>query len=462
MDLSENLRRLINSPAFKFILVCALILSLTVPLLFAFLLVAERANFARDARLAVGQMWGREQTIRGPYIVAPTRRVREFQTKDGVQRETVREFGVFLPEELIISGDVRSEVRHRGIFEVPVYRSTLSFQGRFVEPDTRAFHQSKVEINWREAVVVVTLDDVRGLKSSARFLINDGHEPQMFRAGIGVGGDHRAPGIHVPIAPEQAEKGFRFTFDLNLNGSSRLNFIPAGGDTVVKVSSDWPHPSFSGAFLPDQQTITGKGFSAQWSVPRLARGQGQAFRIPKVNHIMTSSAFGVDFIQPVHFYRLAERALKYALGFIGIVFLAVFVMEIQSKKRVHWIQYLFVGLALVVFYLVLIGTAEHIGFELGYLAAAVATSTLVGTYFGIVVKSRLRGACLGALVSVVYGLLYLLLRIEDYAMLIGSLAAFGLLATVMFATRNVDWSTGSVDMTGLDQDVQSPERSKPL
>ena len=169
---------------------------------------------------------------------------------------------------------------------------------------------------------------------------------------------------------------------------------------------------------------------------------------------MTSSAFGIDFIQPVHFYRLAERALKYALGFIGIVFLAVFVIEIQSKRRVHWIQYLFVGLALVIFYLVLIGTAEHIGFEFGYLAAAVATSALIGTYFGIVVKSRLRGACLGVLVTGIYGLLYLLLRIEDYAMLIGSLAAFCLLATVMFATRNVDWSTGSIDTSGMDQNVR--------
>ena len=157
---------------------------------------------------------------------------------------------------------------------------------------------------------------------------------------------------------------------------------------------------------------------------------------------MQHTAFGVRFFQPVQFYSLAERALKYAQGFIAVVFFAVFVMEMQGARGVHWIQYMFVGLALAIFYLVLIGTAEHIGFEGGYLAAAGATSLLVGSYVGTITQSRGRGAQIFAIISIIYGLLYLLLRVEDYALLIGSLAAFAMLATIMFATRNIDWSRG--------------------
>ena len=168
---------------------------------------------------------------------------------------------------------------------------------------------------------------------------------------------------------------------------------------------------------------------------------------------MNATKFGVSFFQPVKFYSLAERALKYAQGFLAIVFFAVFVLEMQSKRRVHWIQYLFVGLALVVFYLVLIGTSEHVGFEVGYLAASTATGVLVGSYIGTVTKSARRGLQIFGVIAVIYGLLYLLLRVEDYALLIGSVAAFLMLAAVMFATREIDWSESRV----AGDDHQQPE-----
>ncbi len=443
MNIVESLHRLVSSPAFKFILVIVLILALAVPLLFVALLVAERESYARQATAEVGHMWGGAQTVRGPVIMVPTTRVREVRTKDGVERQSVREYAAFLPEDLTITSDVATENRQRGIFNVPVYRSAIRFAGRFIKPETRPFEQNETTLHWQQAVMVVTLDDVRGIKRTAEITFDGGAQTAKFRAGTGIGDDDRVQGIHVPVSPEQAQQGFAFTFDLDLNGSSRLKFIPAGGETQVSTKADWPHPSFTGAFLPEQRSVTDSGFSATWKVPRLARGIGQTIKLGRVTHLMGSKAFGVDLFQPVRFYSLASRAMKYAIGFIGIIFLAVFVMEIQSRKRVHWIQYLFVGLALVIFYLVLIGTAEHIGFDLGYLAAAVATSTLVGTYFGAVVKQATRGLTLALILGAIYALLYLLLRVEDYAMLIGSLAAFGLLGLVMFATRNVDWSLGS-------------------
>ena len=441
MSITDSLRRLVNSPGFKFILVMVLILVLTVPLLFVYLMVSERQSYARRAQAEVGQMWSRAQTVRGPFIVVPTTRTEELQTKDGIRKQLRRAYAIFLPEILNVTSDIRSERRRRGIFSVPVYRSTISFTGKFVQPITTAFDQSDTTLNWNEAVLVLTVADVRGIKKTAELKIGTGPDAtsHRFRAGTGL---NVATGIHVPITEGQAKTGFDFTFDLPLNGSRKMHFIPAGGETEVKIKSDWPHPSFTGAYLPDKRTVSETGFSATWTIPRLARGYGQTLHQNTIARLMNTKAFGVQLFQPVRFYSLAERALKYALGFVAIAFLAVFVMEIQSRRRVHWIQYLFVGLALIIFYLVLIGTAEHIGFDMGYLGAATATSALIGTYVGSVMRSLPRGAAVAGVLIIIYGLLYLLLRIEDYAMLIGSLAAFALLATVMFATRDVDWSRG--------------------
>ncbi|MEL7304149.1 MAG: cell envelope integrity protein CreD, partial [Pseudomonadota bacterium] len=267
---------------------------------------------------------------------------------------------------------------------------------------------------------------------------------RQFRAGRGVGNGagSNVGAIHVPISEAEARAGFSYGFDITLNGSQSIRFSPAGGDTNVKVSSDWPHPSFDGSFLPDSRTITDSSFDAAWSIPRLARGTSQTERVPTLAALRGPSAFGVKLFQPVRFYSLAQRALKYAVAFIGVVFFAVFIMEVQARRRVHWIQYILVGLALVIFYVLLIGTAEHIGFDAGYTLAAAATATLIGTYFGSVVRSRSRGFALFSLIGTIYALLYLLLRIEDYALLVGSVAAFLCIATVMFVTRNIDWSRG--------------------
>ena len=203
MSFTNTISRLLNSPAFKFVLVIILILALTIPLLFAYLLVAERQSYARQARAEVGQMWGREQTIRGPYIVVPLTYEKEFRNRDVVERRKIREFAVFLPEELNIRSDVEGEVRRRGIFNVPVYRSVTRFAGRFEKP-------------------VVTLNDVRGIKKTAELILDNGAGREKFRAGVGVASNGRVPGIHVPLTGEQAQSGFAFAFDLSLNGSSHI------------------------------------------------------------------------------------------------------------------------------------------------------------------------------------------------------------------------------------------------
>ena len=380
MGLVDAIRRLANSPAFKFLLIILLILALAVPLIFVYLMVSERAQYAAKAKAEIGRAWGDAQTIRGPFVIVPTRREHTIQRGNETRTEQVSELAVFLPETLDIRPVVRTEERRRGIYTVPVYRSEIAVTGTFEPPETRRITSKDATILWDEAVLAILITDVRGIKRTAEIAI--GAETAKFRSGPGVetGPPGRQPGaIHVPIGAERARQGFPFSFRLDLNGSNALNFVPAGGETAIELLSDWPHPSFSGAFLPDARTISDTGFEAAWKIPRLARGQGQTQHVG--------------------------------------------------------------GLALAIFYLVLIGTPEHIGFEGGYLAAATATSLLVGSYIGTVTRSPAKGLQIFAIIAAIYALLYLLLRVEDYALLIGSLAAFAMLAAVMFATRNVDWSS---------------------
>jgi inner membrane protein len=444
MGLVDAIRGLMRSPAFKFVVIIILILALAIPLLFVYLMVTERARYAATAQSEIGQAWGGRQDIRGPFIIVPTQHEQTIRTRNETRTEQIREFAVFLPEQLTIRPIARSEVRRRGIFEVPVYRSEIAFSGRFNPPELRKLAQPGTTILWPEAVLSLMVSDVRGIKKTADITLGDNFKTK-FRSGLGLelGERYRSTGaIHVPISEPSAKAGFPFAFKLDLNGSSTLNFAPAGGETEVSMQSDWPHPSFKGSFLPETRMISNKGFEAKWRIPRLARGQSQTLQIKNPSVAMKNTLFGVSFFQPVKFYSLAERALKYAQGFLAIVFFAVFVLEMQAKRRVHWIQYLFVGLSLVVFYLLLIGTSEHIGFEAGYCLASAATSVLVGTYIATVTQSVPKGLQIFGVIAVIYALLYLLLRVEDYAMLIGSIAAFVMLAAVMFATRNIDWSRG--------------------
>ena len=440
MNFVEMLRRLFRSPAFKFVVICILVLLLSIPLLFAYALIHERQGFAGNAQSEIGNLWGGQQTLRGPVLAVPVIHTRRVKRGKETEERQVRRIAIFLPEDLKIRPVVRTEMRSRGIFTIPVYRSEIAVEGRFIAPETRQYASPSSELLWNEAVMAVTLSDVRGIKKTASVRLGNGSEVK-FRSGLGVSGVHnRTFGIHIPLGADTARNGVAFSFKLDVNGSSRMWFVPAGGETLIEMKSDWPHPSFTGAFLPESRQISARGFEAQWRIPRLARGQGQALEQDGLSNLLQRTAFGVNFFQPVKFYSLAERALKYALGFIAIVFLSVFIAEMNSARRVHWIQYLFVGFSMIIFYLVLIGTAEHIGFDRGYLAAAAATSVLIGSYIATVTSSWRNGALLLSVISLVYGLLYLLLRVEDYALLIGSISAFVLLAIVMFATRNVDWS----------------------
>jgi inner membrane protein len=361
---------------------------------------------------------------------------------------------VFLPETLTVKGDVKSTVLHRSIFDVPVYTSELAFEGRFTAPRMSDVAVQVHEVRWRDAVLAVAINDVSGLKATINATLN-GIDQVSFDPSLGVPGVN-LNGVHLkladaaslglpadPAVPGTPLPAFSFRFDLRLNGSNLLDFTPVARETTVELAADWPHPSFGGTFLPVERTVRNDGFSARWYVPHLARSVPQAWNLNDGGlERLRPYGFGTRFFTPVDFYKLISRASKYAVMFLGAAFMAVFLLEFRSPRQVHPVQYFFVGFSMVFFYVLLLSFSEHIGFLKAYLLAAGATGGLLALYVGRAQLSLAKGAATLVLFLVLYGLLFMILRMEDYALLAGAILGFALLTTIMFATLKVDWSGG--------------------
>lgn len=445
-DMARSAGQIARSPAFKFFLIAFLILLLLIPLLIVGALVSEREGRSRSVVAEVSRTWGGVQQLTGPYLVVPYSVRIETQEGEKVIQRVQERRAVFLPEELTVTGDAKSGVLHRSIFDVNVYTATLAVAGRFAVPDVAEVDPNAISVRWRDATFALALSDVAGLKEAATLRLN-GRDALPFQPSLGVPGANLS-GIHAKlsgapsvIAGEGPPQAFAFHADLHFTGSSSLNFAPAARETRVEITSDWPHPSFSGAFLPVERAVKADGFSAKWRVPHLARSVPQAWSTVDggIDRFLIHQ-FGVSLHQPVDFYGLVMRAVKYGVLFLAAAFMGVFVLELLSRKRVHPVQYVFVGLAMVFFYVLLLSLAEHIGFTTAYVAASTATGGMLAVYVAKALGSLRSGLLMALLFALLYGFLYLILRLEDYALLAGALLGFAALTAVMFATLKVDWS----------------------
>ncbi len=461
-DVMKSAGRVARSPAFKFFLIAFLILLLLIPLLIVAGLVSEREGRSREVMAEVSRTWGGMQQLTGPFIVVPYMVHIESKDGDKVLQITQERRAVFLPEELNIKGDGRSAVLHRSIFDVNVYTASLAIDGSFAVPDIATVDPNATSVRWREAILVLALSDVSGLKEAATLTVN-GREQLPFSPSVGLPGSYMN-GMHVRLSGspslidgEAPIKAFSFHADLVFSGSSSLNFAPAARETKVEISSDWPHPSFTGAFLPVDREIKADGFSAKWRVPHLARSVPHAWGLADGGlDRFSNHQFGVTFYQPVDFYDLVMRAVKYGVLFLAVGFMGVFVLELLSGKRVHPVQYLFVGIAMIFFYVLLLSLAEHIGFSKAYALASGATGGMLALYVAKALNSPGSGFIMAGLFALLYGFLYFILQLEDYALLAGALLGFAALTAVMFATLHIDWSGLGGAGSGADE-VGTPE-----
>jgi len=427
-----------NSAIARLAVMGALTIGLLIPLMWVHSTVSERASRRQGAVAEVGATWGGPQTIGGPVLSVPYFGI-------AVEGQTLQERAIhrayFLPRNLRIEGALHTETRSRGIFDVPVYRSTLKVTGTFVRPDLQWIRPVPERIDWNDAMLHVGVADPRGLVRRATLDWGDQTIPftggtdavGLFRAGL------RAPIPEVESRPAGAELPFSFTIEVN--GTRDLWFLPASEETAVALTSTWPHPSFLGAALPESRRVDGNGFTASWRVQDFGRPYAARWTSASMQtgQQADASAFGVSLVQPVDIYQQAERAVKYAVLFIVLTFLIFFLWEVFSATLLHPVQYAFVGFAMCVFYMLLVSISEHTGFDTAYALSSAVTIVLIAGYARAVLGGLREGASVLAALVTLYGFLYLLLRLEDYALLAGSVGLFVVLAFVMFVTRRMNW-----------------------
>jgi inner membrane protein len=430
-----ELKALSGSVTGKVLFIAFLILVLLIPLGMIEGLVTERAQVYDVARDDIGRSWGRAQTIGGPIFVVPFAHTRYVNGQATIVTDEL----YVLPEQLTISGRADAEQRRRGIYEVPVYTARLNFAGRFA-PVTLGSEYAELDVRWEQAVIALPLTDARPVREP--ILLASGNGTTLFEAGgarvAGFGPLLVAPYAALNLGPLTAPQDF--SFDLVLGGTEELKFLPLGDETRVTVSSTWASPSFVGAFLPSERTVDAGGFTAEWRVLDLGRGYPSSWRrsdAPPTT--IDASAFGTALITPVGLHEAALRATKYGVLILGFTFVAYFLFELFAPLRLHALQYLLIGLANCVFYLLLLALAEHIGFGPAYVASAVAATALITSYSGAILRSLRRAAPIGALLTALYGYLYVTLKAEDYALLFGALGVFTALAAFMYLTRHIDW-----------------------
>lgn len=421
-----------------------LVLLLLIPTFMVRGLINERAFYQNDIVRGIAQSWGDRQSIGGPVLVVPYKWREKTQYTDNkniVRTEIVEHIdnAYFLPETLKISGSVPSKILTRhGIFQVPVYEAQLQVEGRFLRPNFAALEIEEADVVWDKAFVLIKASQPKGLREGVTVDWNGSKtsvSPLIGTADL-LGTNLSA---RVPMTGAKDVQDFDFKFAIKAAGSQDLEFIPLGNDTQVHLESDWPHPNFSGDYLPTDRNVTEKGFTADWQVSGLGRNLPQQFKRGDIRQeSLIVPSFQTTFMKPVDIYQLSDRAAKYSVLFIFLTFLGFFLFEILGKLKVHPVQYLLVGFALCLFYLLLLSLSEHIAFAASYAIAATATVALITAYMSRLLRFR-KTLLLSGVLSGLYAYLYNLLQAEDGSLLMGSIGLFAILALVMFLTRKIDW-----------------------
>ncbi len=430
-----------RSMGLKLIVVCGLALLMTIPAFFVGGLVEDRTDRAAEVIREISGHVGGQQTFLGPTLAIP------YHIPPQSQSDSAKH-GMYLvfPSRATAILKTSTEERRRSLFKVPVFQADLKFDATFDLAGVPAAAPQGAELDWSRAEIVVGVSDARGALADA-ILTAEGKNSTLVPAEIGqdisVGGEQKQP-IKLTLFGARVEGmakpnlQFNVTSALHFSGAQRIAVLAYGKTTHVTAQGDWPSPGFDGGFLPVSRTVSRNGFTAEWSVPFIARGvraEGPGDSFTGLDAI----ALGVSFIEVADPYQSVNRSLKYVLLFLGLLFLSYFIFEVITGKRVHPAQYVLVGIAQIIFYLLLLSLAERVGFDFGFLLAGAATVVLLSANAGWVFSSRSQGIKALVIFTLLYALIYMLLRLEDNALLVGAIASFLTVAAAMYFTRGIDW-----------------------
>ena len=461
---STSLPGLRRSAGLKLILICGLVLLMAIPAMFIGAISYERSTAADEVTRKVSQRYGGQQTVIGPILSIPY----ETDLSDGTIQTGHYILYPDTGEAAFKSVDV--ETKMQSLYKVPVYSASGVLKANFKDPLSQ-LEKAGVTLNRQDARFLISISDVRGLKQDIKLRGPKGQLAQfepaieegearpgtpavygqnsegirfMAKAAIPARQHQGMPSfgqwLSVQAAPFFTETGdMTVSADLHLSGAQMLSIPPFAKSTQVSLTSNWPDPGFQGEFTPTEREITEDGFSASWSMPYLSRGIRGQGRAEDVMRGLTSNMVRVKFVNTDNPYQTVNRALKYSVLFIGLVFLAYFLFEIIVGTPVHPAQYILIGLAQAIFYLLLLAFAERIGFVPAFAIAALLTIFITAGYAGAVFGGRSYIWKAGSVFAIVYGLLFVLMRMEDFALMVGALASFTAIAATMYLTRDVDW-----------------------
>lgn len=416
-----------------------LILLLLIPINMIMNLIEEREETATGAVSEVQSKWSGSQTIIGPMLSIPY-----YNTViENDKPKRVMSNMQILPELLEVNGVIHTEILKRGMYEVIVYNSPITMKGSFLLPENFG-NVNKEDLMLNAATLNIGLSDLRGLGEQVK--LNWGGEELIFESGVE---DCKLvnSGVSLKIDMESFQKGegnrVDFAITMKLKGSQSLMFAPIGKTTLVNIESNCVTPSFAGAFLPNERSVHEAGFKSSWQVLDLNRNYPQVLAHGGWSEAIDKSLFGVNLLLPVHQYQLSMRSLKYAFLIIVLTFVVSFFVEIIQKKNINPLQYLLVGLGLTLFYSLLISMSEHFGFNLAYLISATMTVLLLTVYMIAVLNAKRMGLTIGGLLAALYAYIYVLLQLETYSLLVGSIGLFVILAVIMYYSQKINLGKGS-------------------
>jgi len=435
----------------RMVMIAALILILLIPLAFIKDLIKEREFRQTDVVNEINDKWGEEVTLYGPVLKVPYKTYKEksvFNPKTKqyvVEKESFINYAYFFPKVLDFKANAASKTKKRNNFESVVYESDIAITGSFNKPNFTSKSIKDEDIIWDKSSVLFKTSNLKGIKSQVAIQL--GKNTYDFETNYHSEKQNRYDLDELESSYIKAEDlSFiniqNFSMNLAYNGSKSMQFIPIGKTTTANMTSNWLNPSFIGNFLPQDEgdKVTKDGFKANWKVLDINRPFSQQFfnHLPNLNEY----AFGTNFIVPVDEYQKSNRSTKYGFMVIGLTFLIFFLIQTMSKIDIHPFQYVMIGVALVMFYTLLISISEHSSFLKAYLIAGSAVIVLITLYSKSILKSIKFPILIGACLTILYGFIFVIIQLENYALLVGSIGLFSILAVVMFVSRKIDWNNG--------------------
>jgi inner membrane protein len=438
-----------------------LILILLIPTSWIESLIHERQGRADEVIREVSEKWSGDQTLSGPVLMIPFTKIETIKRwNDSKQTEELRETthkAYFLPDTYKVKSKVDPEVLHRGIFDVAVYESIIAMEASFVTPDFSTWNIPDEQVHWKEAVLINGITDLRGISENP--VIQNGSKKLLSEPASDIGlmidartyaqteyrGEVEEPsrsklvsGIVTPLG-WTARESFNsdFSINLSLKGSQSLYFVPSGKSTEVKAEGAWPSPSFEGKLLPVDRTVNEEGFSASWKVLSFNRPFSQKWLDSEQS--LSGSEFGVRLLIPADQYQKSIRTAKYGVLVIILAFTALFLVEITTKIRIHPFQYILIGVALIIYYTLLLALSEQVGYNIAYAISSIATILLVSVYATSFLKRKPIILLFTTLMSGFYVFIYVIIQAEDFSLLIGSIGLFLIIGFLMYFSRNIKW-----------------------